>query len=233
MTVTVAGSSTFDSAWEERYRSNRDYRSYYPWNQVVSFILGHAPKDRPRSEISVLEIGCGTGNNLWFVAREGFRTSGVDASTTAIAFARERFVREGLNARLEVADFTKTLPFREASFDLVFERAALSFTTREGASSCVAEVRRVLKPSGLFQCGPYSDRDSSFHRSPDADGAVRGISVGTILGGSQTCFYSLQDIRDLFRDGWEVVSLTHTEEMQMLLPGRTCHCEWLAVVWKK
>lgn len=226
-------SSTFDSAWEERYSSDRSYRSYYPWNQVVSFVLGRAPKDRPRSEISILEIGCGSGNNLWFVAREGFQASGVDASATAIAFARERFAREQLDARLEVADFTKRLPFADASFDLIFERAALSFTTREGAAACLAEVLRILKPGGLFQCGPYSDRDSSFYRSADADGAVRGILMGTIVGGSQTCFYSLQDIRDLFRDGWELMSLTHTEEMQMLRPERTCHCEWLVVARRK
>jgi SAM-dependent methyltransferase len=233
MTAMVMTSSTFDSAWEERYRSDRSYRSYYPWNQVVSFILGSAPNDRPRSEIGVLEIGCGTGNNLWFVAREGFQTSGVDASTTAIGFARERFVQERLDARFEVADFTKTLPFGDASFDLIFERAALSFTTREGASACVAEVRRVLKFGGLFQCGPYSDRDSSFYRSPDVDGAVRRISAGTIVGGSQTCFYSLQDIRDLFRDGWELLSVKHVEETEMLRPDRTCHCEWLVIARKR
>jgi SAM-dependent methyltransferase len=224
--------NTFDPVWEQRYLANPAYRSQYPWTAVVSFVLGSAPTDRPRSEISVLEIGCGTGNNLWFVAREGFQASGVDASAAAIEYARERFARERLEARLEVADFTKTLPFTDASFDLIFERAALSFTNRDGAFACVAEARRMLKPGGLFQCGPYSDRDSSFYRSPDQDGAVRDISVGTIVGGSQTRFYSLQDIRDLFREGWELLSLKHVEEMEMLRPERVCHCEWRVVARK-
>jgi SAM-dependent methyltransferase len=224
--------NTFDPVWEQRYLSNPAYRSQYPWTAVVSFVLGGAPKDRPRSQVSVLEIGCGGGNNLWFVAREGFQASGIDASVTAIEYARERFARERLEARLEVADFTKALPFADASFDLIFERAALSFTHEQGASACVAEAWRMLKPGGLFQCGPYSDRDSSFYRNPDPDGVVRDISVGTIVGGSQTRFYSLQDMRDLFRDGWELLSLKHVEETEMLRPERVCHCEWLAVARK-
>ncbi len=224
--------NTFDPVWEQRYVANPAYRSQYPWTAVVSFVLGHAPQNRPRSDISVLEIGCGTGNNLWFVAREGFQASGIDASVTAIEYARERFARERLEVRLEVADFSKPLPFADAAFDLIFERAALSFTNRQGASACVAEAWRTLKSGGLFQCGPYSDRDSSFYRSPDQDGAVRDISVGTIVGGSQTRFYSLQDIRNLFREGWELLGLKHVEEMEMLRPERICHCEWLVVARK-
>ena len=90
----------------------------------------------------------------------------------------------------------------------------------------------MLKSGGLFQCGPYSDRDSSFYRSPDEDGTVRDIAVGTIIGGSQTRFYSLQEIRDLFRDDWELLSVKHVEEMEVLRPERVCHSEWLVIARK-
>ncbi len=226
-------SQSFDPVWEKRYRENPRYRSWYPWTAVVSFLLGNAPKDRPRSEVRVLELGCGTGNNLWFVAREGFQAAGVDGSGTAVEFARERLAKEGLKADIQVADFTQEMPFASASFDFIFERAALSFTTREGAAACVAEANRLLKRGGLFQCTPYSDRDSSFYRSPDVDGAVRDISVGTITGGSQTCFYGLEDVRRLFQGGWEMLSIRHIEEMEMIEPQRVCHCEWLVVARKR
>lgn len=222
----MPASNTFDAIWESRYKSNPGYRSWYPWTGVVSFVLREAPRDRPRSEVRILEIGCGTGNNLWFVAREGFQAAGLDISPTAIDFARMRLAKEGLEADLRVGDFS-SLPFPDASFDLVFERAALSFSNRSGIRMCMSEVRRVLKPGGLFQCTPYSDRDSSFYRTPDADGAVRGVEVGTITGGSQVCFFGLQDVRDLFADGWEIRSLKHVDETDMLAPARIAHCEWL------
>jgi SAM-dependent methyltransferase len=224
------GENTFDPVWENLYR-NPSYRSWYPWSSVVSFVLGMAPEDRPRAEISILEIGCGSGNNVWFVAREGFKAAGVDASESAIEFAQERFRSEGLTADLRVADFTK-LPFEEDSFDMVFDRGALYCTPRSGVVSCISEVRRVLKPGGLFQCTPWSDRHSSFYRSPDPDGAVRDIKVGSIVSGSQMSFFSLQDIRELFKDGWVFLKLNHVEETEMIRPERLQHCEWLIVVRK-
>jgi SAM-dependent methyltransferase len=226
-------SRSFDPIWEQRYRDNPGYRSWYPWTAVVSFLLANAPKDRPRSEVRVLELGCGTGNNLWFAAREGFQASGVDCSITAVEFARERLATEGLTADIRVADFTQKMPFPDEDFDFIIDRAALSFTTREGATACIAEAHRLLKPGGLLQCSPYSDRDSSFYRSPDPDGAVRHITVGTITGGSQTCFYGLEDVRRLFQDGWKIWSLKHIEELEMLQAQRIFHCEWLAIAQKR
>jgi len=218
----------FESNWEKIYSENPDYRSWYPWSEVVTFIFRNASKSIRREETSILELGCGTGNNLWFAAREGFRVSGIDISKTAVEFARKRFTDDGMVGDLRVGDFSQ-LPFGDNSFDLVFDRGSLSLTNRQGAIDCVREVRRVIKPNGLFQCGPFSDRDSSFYRSPDNDGLVRGIKVGVLLC-EQARFFGLQDLRDLFRDGWKFESLQHIEETDFLSPARVSHCRWLAVL---
>ena len=47
-----------------------------------------------RSTISVLEIGSGAGNNLWFLARERFDASGIDGS----AMNHDR--RDGITAAI-------------------------------------------------------------------------------------------------------------------------------------
>jgi ubiquinone/menaquinone biosynthesis C-methylase UbiE len=219
---------SIDQTWEKRYANNPNYRSWYPWSEVVSFLYRNAPRNRPWREMSVLEVGCGTGNNLWFAAREGFRTAGIEGSETAVEFARKRFAEEGLDGDFRVGDFS-SLPFADRSFDFVIDRGSLTLTTRPGAIDCVREVRRVIKPNGLFQCGPFSDRDSSFYRTPDEDGLVRGIEVGTLQCG-QARFYSLQDMRDLFQEGWKFEVLQHIEEADMMAPARISHCRWLAVL---
>jgi SAM-dependent methyltransferase len=218
----------YQSNWEKIYSENPDYRSWYPWSEVVTFIFRNAPRSRKRDEISILELGCGTGNNLWFAAREGFRVSGIDISKTAVNFAKKRFAEEGLVGDLQIGDFSR-LPFGEKSFDLVFDRGSLSLTNRQGAIDCVNEVRRVIKANGLFQCGPFSDRDSSFYRSPDDDGLVRDIKVG-ILQCEQARFFGLQDMRDLFQDGWKFENLQHIEETDFLNLARVSHSRWLAVL---
>ena len=45
--------------------------SFYPFDNVVTFLFRNYPKDK-QSEINILEVGCGGGNNLRFAAREGF-----------------------------------------------------------------------------------------------------------------------------------------------------------------
>src|SRR5258708_37026345 len=118
--------ATFDEIWARRYE-NPKYRNFYPYTEVVSFVFRNAPQ-KPKAETHILEIGCGTGNNLWFAAREGFSGSGIDASETAINFAKDRFASEGLKADLRVGDFTK-LPFTDRMFDLALDRPDSSLTT--------------------------------------------------------------------------------------------------------
>jgi SAM-dependent methyltransferase len=219
---------TYESNWEKIYSDNPAYRSWYPWSEVVSFVFRNAPRDRKRGEVSILELGCGTGNNLWFAAREGFHVAGIDISKTAIDFARQRFASEQLTGDFHVGDFSR-LPFADGSFDLVFDRGSLSLTNRQGVVDCIKEVRRIIKPGGLFQCGPNSDRDSSFYRLPDSDGLVRDIRVGVLVC-EQASFYSLQDMRDLFHEGWKFETLQHIDETDFLGPARVSHSRWLAVL---
>ena len=87
----------------------------------------------------------------------------------------------------------------------------------------------MIKSNGLFQCGPFSDRDSSNYRLPDDDGLVRGIKTGVIQC-DQARFYSLRELRNLFRDGWKFEILQHIEEIDMMAAARVSHCRWLAVV---
>ena len=44
----------------------------YPSIALVRFIASNYYDAQDRNEIKILEIGCGTGANLWYLAREGF-----------------------------------------------------------------------------------------------------------------------------------------------------------------
>ncbi len=53
---------------------------------------------------SVVDLGCGTGENALHLASLGLRVTGVDAAPTAIARAAEKAARRGLPATFRVAD---------------------------------------------------------------------------------------------------------------------------------
>ena len=135
---------SFDPSWENRYKANPKYRNHYPWSFIVSFVFENKPKGKNHSDINILEVGCGNGNNLWFAAREGFKVFGIDGSQTAIDYAKDWFEREGLSGEFRVGDYS-SLPFKEESFDFVLDRSALTFCGKPAVENAVNEIWRVLR----------------------------------------------------------------------------------------
>ena len=222
---------TFDPIWEEKYAKGHAQR--YPWDRVVSFVFRHAPKDVPKSDIKILEVGCGTGGNLWFAAREGYSVAGIDGSRSAIECARRRFEKEGLTGDLRVGDFTQ-LPFQSDGFHLVIDRGALVCCGLSAGKKAVNEVHRVLKPGGKFLFNPYSDMNSSAASGrPGPDGLVIDISAGQLVGSGQLCFYGRRDIDKALTSGWNLLSIQHIQMVEEMRPERLVHAFWVIIAEKK
>ena len=229
--------SEFDAVWHDIYAQGRV--QYAPWDSVVTFLFRNAPKDVPRHEVRILEVGCGTASNLFFAAQQGFSVAGIDGSPKAIEFARKRFEGAGLRADLHVGDFTADLPFTDAVFDLAIDRGAITCASFHGAKQCIAEVGRVLKLNGRFFFNPYSDRSSSAASGCNAEGRQgpgglrENITEGTLTGVGQVCFYGLADIFSVMDMAeWRLLQMQHSEYFDCLQPKREMHAEYRVVAEK-
>ena len=89
--------------WNELF-ARRPRWSRYPPEDLAGFIARTFPAVEQRCGLRALDVGCGPGSNLWFLAREGFTVAGIDGSANAIDSARARLRAEGLAASLEAAD---------------------------------------------------------------------------------------------------------------------------------
>ena len=89
----------------------------YPHEKVVQFCLRNYPSDK-RASTRVLDLGCGTGANTWFLSREGFTVTGTDISSRAIAATKSRLDRSGLLAKLRV-EGANAINDPDESFDLI------------------------------------------------------------------------------------------------------------------
>lgn len=226
----MAETDAFDPVWEEKY--NRGHTERYPWDVVVSFIFRNYPSHKARAQVKILEIGCGTGNNLWFAAREGFQVTGIDGSSSAITLAKQRFSEEGLQGNFYVGDFTE-LPFDNDSFDLVFDRGSLTCCGISSAQKAVNDVKRVLHKDGRFLCNPYSDHHSSYVSGRQgADAVTVEITDGTLIGAGQICFYGRRDVENLFSHGWKLLSFQHLELCEQVQPNYIVHAEWRVIAKK-
>jgi SAM-dependent methyltransferase len=135
-----------DPVWEDDIYSKGSMRTRYPYDTVISFVHRMRPRTRSIAETSIVEVGCGSANNLWFAAREGFQVSGIDGSTSAIQYANERFKTEGLTGDLRVGDFT-TLPWADESHDLAIDRQEDVFSSTSMATAAPARVPAPLFPT--------------------------------------------------------------------------------------
>jgi SAM-dependent methyltransferase len=220
---------TFDPIWEEKYAAGHIER--YPWDAVVSFVFRNTSRGKPRSEVRILEVGCGTGSNLWFAAREGYSVAGVDGSVSAINAAQKRFREDGLIGDLRVADFT-SLPFDDNNFDLVIDRGSLVCCGFEMGKKAISEIHRVMKKGGRFFFNPYSDRHSSYSAGRlGPDGLILDIAEGTMVAVGPLCFYGRQQVVSALRE-FRIINLQHMEWTEMLAPGWLVHAEWRAVAEK-
>lgn len=157
MGLGVRGVPEVKNMWLKDYWENiHATRAWgkYPNEELVRFIgskISAIPTE-DRKKIKVLEVGCGQGANLWFLAKEGFEVHGVDISSSAIIKA-EAYLKEAydVKANLKVADIGD-LPYKNEHFDIVIDCATIQHVSFSDHEKAYNEIYRVLKPSGLFWC---------------------------------------------------------------------------------
>jgi ubiquinone/menaquinone biosynthesis C-methylase UbiE len=93
----------------------------------------------------VLEIGVGVGTDHVQFARSGARLHGIDLTDRGVELVRQRLALEELTSDLRVAD-AESLPFADASFDVVYSWGVLHHTP--DTPRAMAEAVRVLRPGG-------------------------------------------------------------------------------------
>jgi len=99
-----------------------------------------------------LDIGCGSGFIATTVQEHtGAKIVGINISPDQIATARSNAEKSGKLGKLldfQVASMNDRLPFPDNSFDAVYVMQAICYV--HDPVALMAEVRRVLKPGGLF-----------------------------------------------------------------------------------
>ncbi len=139
-----------DLAHFEQVAAERD--RVQPWMDEVFRFADFAGK-------KVLEVGIGLGTDLARFAAAGAECHGVDITDRHIELARRNMAARGLGADIRRAD-AAALPYGDGTFQAVYSFGVLHHVP--DIAPCIAEVRRVLAPGGVFLVALYHTW-SAFH----------------------------------------------------------------------
>jgi SAM-dependent methyltransferase len=95
----------------------------------------------------VLDVGCGPGRVLGFLAQRRIRAVGVDRSRVSVSLVRERY-----DVPCIVGD-NLSLPFADGAVDVVISDGVIHHT--DDPAAAFAENSRVLKPGGQMYLAVY------------------------------------------------------------------------------
>ncbi len=111
----------------------------------------------PRPPAIVFDIGGGPGAYAAWLAREGYRVYLLDAMPLHVAQAREAAARQFEHPFAAELGDARALPYADASADAVLCLGPLyHLTERDDRLQALAEVRRVLRPGGVFLAAAIS-----------------------------------------------------------------------------
>ncbi len=202
---------SWDENWETVFNSQAWGR--YPTLGVIKFVALNFYK-RNRSEVRILEVGCGTGSNIWYMGREGFATYGIDGSKTAIDIAKKRMkdeLGEEANVNLTVGDIIQ-LPYEDGFFDAVVDLECIYANNLGNSKKIIEEIHRVLKPGGMFYSLSFSETMSiGKTQTTLAPNEYVDISDGPLSGKGFVRLIDKKGIENLYGNSFTILSIDKFE----------------------
>ncbi|MFI1915689.1 methyltransferase domain-containing protein [Nocardia sp. NPDC020380] len=193
--------------WERTYRTHPEMYGEQPSAAAVyaAQIFGAADARE------VLELGAGHGRDAIYLAQQGFRVRATDFSAIALEQLRERAGSLGVADRVETLehDVRQPIPLRYHSVDAVFAHMLLcmNLSTVE-ILDLVAEIRRVLRPGGVFVYTVRNTDDAHYN-----SGIARGDDIFEHAGFAVHFFSTA--LVDAVARGWELRERHSFEEGEL------------------
>lgn len=218
----------WDDVWESIFQKKEWGK--YPSEHVIRFVAKNFYQGH-RENTKILEIGCGTGSNIWYLARERFDAYGIDGSETAIQLANDRLSEEKLKADMRVGDII-VLPYNDNYFDAVIDNECIYSNNLNDSEAIMKEVCRTLKKEGVFFSRTFAD-DTYIGRISKKAGHLEytDISDGPFAGAGFARLIDKEGIMNLYGKFFNILSIDkigHT-----VSNGEIFISEWIIIGRKK
>jgi len=210
--------------WNELFKEER-----YRWEEPHDLVVSFATELKRHGAQRVLDLGCGAGRHVAYLAREGFDVCGTDISPRGLEFTRAWLQKEALQAKLQLSDMT-AIPYPDDCFDAIVSTYVIHHNTMNNIRRCVAGVYRALAPGGRALLTVSSKRGYSYGRGqplePDTFLRDEGPDAGV-----PHHYFDEPSLRELFAR-FCMVDLFPLEWDEVTDGATYRHAHWVIIVQK-
>jgi SAM-dependent methyltransferase len=193
-----------ETFWDAEYKNPSHLKlSINPSEDLEKFtrwVLRRTREDVFYQTASVLDVGCGNGRNLIYLAREfGVKGIGYDISKAAIAQAA--LASKGLPLSYTARSIAGTLDVPDGSQGLVLDMMTSHFLNKAERENLRNEIFRVLEPGGLLFMKTFL-KDEDLHTKrllAERPGTEAGSYIHPIMGVAEYV-YSEEELVDFLRE---------------------------------
>lgn len=172
-----------NTKWNKIYKAGAKNYSYYDLQKPHEDMPFIAQFFKEQKAEKILDLGCGSGRNALFLAKNGFKVWGIDNAQEGLNTLKNSAQKSGANIELTCADIYKKLPYKDNSFDAVISLQVLQHNKRSQIQNTINELQRVLKPNGFLfitVCGRYSEGKTRYCLVKTAKKIAENTYVPTI-----------------------------------------------------
>lgn len=166
-------------------------------------------KEKSRSR-SILEIGCGRGDDTEVLSSAGLLVHAIDVSEQAVWATRARVPGAIVSKDNVLSYFQQSCP----PVDVVVASLSLHYFSWKDTVKLVAQIRAALRPGGLLLCRLNATDDVHF-------GAIGHPMIEANfydVSGESKRFFDSPSIALLFSFGWRMLSCEHRMTLKYAEP---------------
>ncbi len=158
-----------------------------------------------------LDLGCGSGAEAEYLAKNGFMVDAIDKSDTAVKYTTERC--QGLTVDVIQGDF-REFQLRPGYYALGVAINSLSFVEKEACRNLLLSVQASIKSGGAVLLGVFGPEHAWAASRPDMS------------------FWTPEEFRKLW-NGWDILALDEYKGPWPLVSGEEIYQHRLHLSAKK
>ena len=192
----------YDPIWDSIFSSRAWGR--YPAEELIRFVMRESSRFRDKA----LELGCGPGANLCFLANEGIRFDAIDGSSSAVAQAKMRLDSEspGWKGRIEVGNFC-VMPSDFNEYDFVLDSEAIYCNDFEESKNLISDIFEKLVPGGAFWSRTFAPGTWGVESGKLIGRDYWIANEGPMVNKGQTRLTRLESLPELYGAGWDTINV--------------------------